>query len=61
MKLNVRRNSQTRNLALELALLAMVPEAAPMLSTGGSGYTADDLKARRINVRLELQKRNLTP
>jgi uncharacterized membrane protein len=31
------------------------------VSTGGSGYTADDLRARRIDVRLELKKRNLNP
>jgi hypothetical protein len=31
------------------------------VSTGGSGYTADDLRARRIDVKLELQKRKLTP
>lgn len=31
------------------------------VTTGGSGYTAEDLRARRIDVRLELQKRKLTP
>jgi hypothetical protein len=31
------------------------------VSTGGSGYTAADLRARRIDVRLELQRRKLTP
>jgi uncharacterized membrane protein YfcA len=31
------------------------------VTTGGSGYTADDLRARRIDVRLELKRRNLTP
>jgi len=31
------------------------------VSTGGSGYTSDDLRARRIDVRLELKRRNLTP
>ena len=31
------------------------------VSTGGSGYTADDLRARRIDVRLELKRRNLNP
>lgn len=31
------------------------------VTTGGSGYTADDLRARRIDVRLELQKRKITP
>jgi hypothetical protein len=28
---------------------------------GGSGYTADDLRARRIDVRLELKRRGLNP
>jgi hypothetical protein len=31
------------------------------VSTGGSGYTADDLRARRIDVKLELKKRGLNP
>lgn len=31
------------------------------VSSGASGYTADDLRARRIDVRLELQKRKLNP
>lgn len=31
------------------------------VGTGGSGYTADDLRARRIDVRLELKKRGLNP
>jgi uncharacterized membrane protein len=31
------------------------------VSTGGSGYTADDLRARRIDVRLELKRRGLNP
>jgi hypothetical protein len=31
------------------------------VSSGASGYTADDLRARRIDVRLELQRRNLNP
>ena len=31
------------------------------VSTGGSGYTADDLRARRIDVKLELKRRKLTP
>jgi len=31
------------------------------VSTGGSGYTADDLRARRIDVKIELKRRNLTP
>jgi len=29
--------------------------------TGGSGYTADDLRARRIEVRMELKRRGITP
>ncbi|MGP8153184.1 MAG: hypothetical protein ACLQBQ_03435 [Smithella sp.] len=32
-----------------------------VVNTGRSGYTADDLRARRIDVRLELKRRNLTP
>lgn len=31
------------------------------VSTGGSGYTADDLRARRIDVRMELKKRGVNP
>lgn len=31
------------------------------VSSGASGYTADDLRARRIDVRLELQRRKLNP
>jgi hypothetical protein len=31
------------------------------VSTGGSGYTAEDLRARRIDVRLELKRRGLNP
>ena len=31
------------------------------VGTGGSGYTADDLRARRIDVRLELKRRSLNP
>ena len=31
------------------------------VSTGGSGYTASDLRARRVDVRLELQRRKITP
>lgn len=31
------------------------------VTTGGSGYTADDLRARRIDVKMELKKRNLNP
>ena len=31
------------------------------VSTGATGYTADDLRARRIDVRMELKKRGITP
>jgi hypothetical protein len=31
------------------------------VGTGGSGYTAEDLRARRIDVRLELKRRGLNP
>ena len=31
------------------------------VGTGGSGYTADDLRARRIDVLMELKKRGLNP
>jgi hypothetical protein len=31
------------------------------VTTGGSGYTADDLRARRIDVKMELKKRNINP
>jgi hypothetical protein len=31
------------------------------VSSGASGYTADDLRERRIDVRLELQRRKLNP
>ena len=31
------------------------------VSTGGSGYTADDLRARRIDVLMELKKRHVNP
>ncbi|MGZ3580759.1 MAG: hypothetical protein ACXWMH_09515 [Syntrophales bacterium] len=30
-------------------------------ATGTAGYTADDLRKRRIDVRMELQKRKLNP
>ena len=30
-------------------------------ATGATGYTADDLRKRRIDVRMELQKRRLNP
>jgi hypothetical protein len=31
------------------------------VGTGSKGYTAEDLRARRIDVRMELNKRKLTP
>jgi hypothetical protein len=31
------------------------------VTTGGTGYTAEDLRARRIDVRLELKRRGLNP
>ncbi|KIE17354.1 hypothetical protein DS62_04115 [Smithella sp. SC_K08D17] len=31
------------------------------VTTGGSGYTADDLRARRIDVLMELKRRGLNP
>jgi len=31
------------------------------VTTGSTGYTADDLRARRIDVRMELKKRGITP
>ena len=31
------------------------------VTTGGSGYVAEDLRARRIDVRLELKRRGITP
>lgn len=31
------------------------------LNTGETGYTADDLRKRRIEIRLELNRRNITP
>ncbi len=31
------------------------------VGTGGTGYTAEDLRARRIQLRLELKRRNLNP
>jgi hypothetical protein len=31
------------------------------VSSGASGYTADDLRERRIDVRMELQRRKLNP
>lgn len=31
------------------------------VGTGGTGYTAEDLRKRRVEVRMELKKRNLNP
>jgi len=31
------------------------------VSSGGTGYTAEDLRARRIELRLEMKRRNLNP
>ena len=31
------------------------------VGTGGTGYTAEDLRARRIELRLEMKRRNLNP
>jgi hypothetical protein len=31
------------------------------VSSGSTGYTAEDLRARRIEIRLELKRRNLNP
>jgi len=31
------------------------------VGTGGTGYTAEELRARRIDVRMELKKRGLVP
>jgi hypothetical protein len=31
------------------------------VTTGATGYTADDLRARRIDVKMELKKRGITP
>lgn len=31
------------------------------MTTGGTGYTAEDLRKRRIDTRMELQRRGLTP
>ncbi len=31
------------------------------VGTGGTGYTADDLRQRRIEVRMEMKKRNINP
>jgi hypothetical protein len=31
------------------------------VGSGGSGYTAEDLRTRRIDIRMELKKRSLNP
>lgn len=31
------------------------------VGTGGTGYTADDLRTRRIEIRLEMKRRNINP
>ncbi len=31
------------------------------VETGGTAYTADDLRQRRIEVRMEMKRRNITP
>ena len=31
------------------------------VGTGGTGYTAEDLRKRRIEVRMEMKKRNINP
>ena len=31
------------------------------IGTGGTGYTAEELRARRIELRLEMKRRNLNP
>lgn len=31
------------------------------VGTGGTGYTAEDLRKRRVEVRMELKRRNITP
>ena len=31
------------------------------IGTGGTGYTAEDLRKRRVEIRMELKKRNITP
>jgi hypothetical protein len=31
------------------------------LNTGETGYTADDLRKRRIEIRMELNRKNITP
>lgn len=31
------------------------------VGTGGTGYTADDLRKRRVDVRMELKRRNINP
>jgi len=31
------------------------------VGTGGTGYTADDLRQRRIEIRMEMKRRNINP
>jgi hypothetical protein len=31
------------------------------VGTGGTGYTAEDLRKRRVDVRMEMKRRNITP
>lgn len=31
------------------------------VGTGGTGYTADDLRERRIEIRMEMKRRNINP
>jgi hypothetical protein len=31
------------------------------VETGGTAYTADDLRQRRVEVRMEMKRRNITP
>jgi hypothetical protein len=31
------------------------------VGTGGTGYTAEDLRKRRVEVRMEMKRRNITP
>jgi len=31
------------------------------VGTGGTGYTADDLRERRVEIRMEMKRRNINP
>jgi hypothetical protein len=31
------------------------------VGTGGTGYTADDLRQRRVEIRMEMKRRNINP